>query len=306
MTEALAPRATSLQCRENDAVLNRLFASSPILSHDIARFTSDTPMIDSNVVPISTGELKQTYALDNITQDVFSEMSPLERVSIGNQFGCSTSHLPSKPQQSLWSSQLPRVAHIRETKTSSVISVHNPFGRKHGSIRIKPQISREEYFSFEDDTPSMPGSLPWRTETPLCTKIAHSESSKSKAPPFRKPPPCVVNSQDVHEKATSKHCAAILDATYSRALDNHTGKNLELGQVLPICPPPRPPKSSLRRVPTLFDYSTTRGPSLAHEWQIKMIERSDMQEAFIRTSDVEVPALISDSDSESFSSVDAL
>ena len=76
--------------------------------------------------------------------------------------------------------------------------------------------------------------------------------------------------------------------------------------MLPICPPPRPPKSSLRRVPTLFDYSTTRGPSLAHEWQIKMIERSDMQEAFIRTSDVEVPALISDSDSESFSSVDAL
>ena len=97
MTEALAPRATSLQCRENDAVLNRLFASSPILSHDIARFTPDTPMIDSNVVPISTGELKQTYALDNKTQDVFSEMSPLERVSTGNQFGCSTSHLPSKP-----------------------------------------------------------------------------------------------------------------------------------------------------------------------------------------------------------------
>ena len=124
--------------------------------------------------------------------------------------------------------------------------------------------------------------IPLRAETPLCTRIARSASRKSQRP-RRKPAP------QVDEFACTRLPAEPLQ---TKTFDPST------------VPPPRPPKHPLRH---LHLATVEPGPSLPNQLAgLKPLRHPSptICEA-MHASDNDMPALMSDGDTDSLSSLDA-
>lgn len=269
MMDSLAPPAHPMRLHPPDMVLSRIFAPSPILGDNGAHF-----------VPFDHGMSKQDAVMHRepsvLQEKLHSDLSPLAQVSSGHD---------ARPalKTGKWGKPLFRAARLREIKMSTVKPVH-PLGKKHGSIRVKTQSVRvpDEAVTSDNDVPILPGSIPLRAETPLCTRIARSASRKSQRP-RRKPAPQVDGFAWMHFPAASMH---------TRTCDSST------------VPPPRPPKNPLRSL-----YHSTKGPEPFLPNQLaglKLLSHSPptVSES-MQASDNDVPALVSDGDTDSLSSLDA-
>lgn len=272
---SLAPRANLASSHRPDDVLGRIFAPSPILGHDVAEFARFDYYPDS-------------HNDNNDLPNHLTDLSPLERVSNGVPLSRSNSRSKSLRMKDKWSRPFLRVTRLRETKKSTPVSVHHPLGH-HGSIRVKTQSTTAALpdwdeapspaSSSDDDMPYMPGGDPDRPCTPLCTKIARSTSTKHDHRPRRKPAPRL-DTAHAHPNPTCIGGAA---------------------------PPPRPPKSALR--PAYVCKKEAREPVnlpalMAGGWAPTNTTTIRTNEQTAQLSDTDMPALISDSETDSLSSVD--
>lgn len=267
--DSLAPPAHPLRLYPPDMVLGRIFAPSPILGEHGAQFA-----------PLDHGMSSQGATMHMepsvLREKLHNDLSPLEQVSSGHN-----SWPPLKTGR--WSKSLLRVARLGEIKMSTVKPIH-PIGRKHGSIRVQTQSVRApgEATVSNQDFSIMPDGTPLRAETPLCIKIARSASRKSQRP-RRKPAPQV-------DEFACMHLPAVPLQT----------KTFDLSTV----PPPRPPKNPLRH---LHHATMGPGPSLPNQLAgLKLLCHASptIYEA-MHASDNDVPALMSDGDTDSLSSLDA-
>ncbi|KAI3624990.1 hypothetical protein CBS9595_000351 [Malassezia furfur] len=126
-----------------------------------------------------------------------------------------------------------------------------------------------------------------RPVTPLCTKIARSQSLRS-MPPRRKPVPRLISHSRAESEPTPYQDASQVHALPRRA--SHQSLSLRPSNQ----PPPRPPKSALRRMATVFRPSpvvaATYDPSCAvgiHSFELSSSTSFDAH-------DYEAPPLDSD------------
>ena len=269
MMDSLAPPAHPLRLYPPDMVLGRIFAPSPILGEHGAQF-----------VPLDHGMSSQGATMHMepsvLQEKLHSDLSPVEQMSSGH-------NAKSSLMNGRWSKSLLRVTRLGEIKMSTVKPIH-PIGRKHGSIRVKTQSVQApgEAAVSNEDFSVMPGGIPLRAETPLCTRIARSASRKSQRP-RRKPAP------QVDEFACTPLPAEPLQ---TKTFDPST------------VPPPRPPKHPLRH---LHLATVEPGPSLPNQLAgLKPLRHPSptIYEA-MHASDNDMPALMSDGDTDSLSSLDA-
>lgn len=218
----------------HNALFQHMFATSPVLDTDEAQFMNLHPYYDQSWP-------KTTKGFAGLSKP--NELSPLEQLSSGKP--SLWPHARNGGPNVHMTQGILRMPNTRETKVSTVQHVHS-LGRQHGSIRLKTESVWDTPTSVSEESP------PERSETPLCTKIARKRTMSSRKP-RRKPAPHIGESCPADAvRSSDDACVHSCMAEETDVLMDGHPHGVLLGQVVhnePAPLPPARPQKDARRIP---------------------------------------------------------
>ncbi|SHO79535.1 Hypothetical protein MSYG_3884 [Malassezia sympodialis ATCC 42132] len=226
------PSPMDLPRHMHNTLFQHMFASNPILETGEVQYLNLYPSSDPSWSKAGNGS---TEVLEP------NELSPLEQLCSG--IPPLWPHARSKFLDVNLTQGSLRTPNTHETKVSTVQHVCS-LGRQHGSIHLKTECVSDT----QGDLPET--SLPSRSETPLCTKIARKCLSSTKKP-RRKPAPHIGDLSTAHAVHISEDASVPSHMAEDTPVDlNNHRQGVLLGPVArsdpSSLPPARPQKNALR------------------------------------------------------------